>query len=188
MRLLLPAILCLLCLGGCPARNKLPQMEGLVGEDFGIGLRLLMSPSEVDALGDPAGMEIKLISSDQKNEIHGYDLESDKDEVVAIYYEADPGGDPDPLGGKISDVRCFINTGATSGIRLRGEPIATMGADEVQMKLGEPLDRSESGDGQIHLSYLFDPGLEDKDLQLRLVTSHHMDKSCYAVRLALEHR
>lgn len=183
---LLPALL-LVLLASCPGGEALPENADLPTDGLGIGLKLMMLPSEAEELSAD-GAEIRVLTTDQKNEIGGYDPESESDEVVAIYYAAGPADLNDPLAGRVSDIRCFINTGPQSPLRLLGEPIAEMGADDVEQLLGSPLNRSEMGDGQIHLTYVFDPRLEGSGLQLRLVTSHHLDDSCYAFRLSLEPR
>ncbi|MEZ5338192.1 MAG: hypothetical protein R3F46_07975 [bacterium] len=187
LRIILLLLLALM-LAGCRRGPALPEEPGLLQDGLGIGLRLLMSPGEAEALTTGENARIRVMSTDDKHEIGGYDPESGRDEIDALYYLADPGDSYDPLAGKIYDIRCFLNSGHGSPLELQGRQLAIQGADDLEALLGEADERSEAGDGQIHLTYLFDAGIEGEQLQLRLVTSHHLDHSCYALRLVLEHR
>jgi len=190
MRQILLSCLLITCCLGCPRPASLPAQPQLVSDDLGIGLYLLMDRNEAQALsGKQDNMEIKVLSTDNKQQIKGYDISSTSDEVVALYFDAVPGVDDDEtLSGRISEIRCFLNTGSASGLRLLGRPVADLGADDMEQMLGKPRDRSQPGDGQIHLTYLFDPQVPGANLQLRLVTSHHLDHSCYAFAMSLINR
>ena len=187
MRLITLCCLLLLCCTACRKSAPLPAQPQLVNDDLGIGLHLLMDRTAAqDLAGSRDSLEISVISTDEKQQIGGYDPNLDSDEVVAIYFDAIPGVDDDSaLAGRISEIRCFLNSGISSKLRLLGAPIASQGADDIEQLLGPADSRSEPGDGQIHLSYLFDPQVPDQKLQLRLVTSHHLDHSCYAFSLSL---
>ncbi|MCB1217572.1 hypothetical protein KDL44_09270 [bacterium] len=182
--LLLPALM----LAGCTRGPALPEEPGLLQDGLGIGLRLLMTPGEAESLTTGENAWIRVLTTDQKHEIGGFDPENGRDEIDALYYLADPGDGDDPLAGRIYDIRCFLNSGQGSPLELQGRQLATQGADDIEAVLGEALERNEAGDGQIHLTYLFDAGIKGEQLQLRLVTSHHLDHSCYAMRLVLEPR
>lgn len=179
-----------LCCLACPKSTALPARPQLLQEDLGIGLHLMLPADEAKALaGEKSGLTVSVLTTDEKDQITGYDLKLDSDEVVGIYFSAVPGIDDDSaLAGRISEIRCYLNRGAASGIQLFGKSIASMGADDIELLLGQATERSDVGDGQIHLTYLFDPAVPGEKLQLRLITSHHLDHSCYAFALVLMER
>jgi hypothetical protein len=192
MRLNTPAclLLLILCCLACTRGSGLPARPQLLTEDLGIGLHLLLPLADARALaGSKAGLVVKILKTDEKDQIAGYDLKLDSDEVVGIYFDAIPGVDDEgALAGRISEIRCFLNRGTASSVQLLGRPISSLGADDIEQILGPAVDRSDVGDGQIHLTYLFDPKVPGEQLQLRLITSHHLDQSCYAFAMSLMER
>jgi hypothetical protein len=186
-------LLALICCG-CPQRPKLPLDPGLAGEDLGLGLKLGIS---VDAAREIAQRqreqcEIVVLSREELNGRAPYDSQDNpQDRVLAIYLEPAEAAEGQPSGvnqpAVLSELRCYLADPANSVVTLGGMPAAKLTEEQLSAKYGPPVQRTATGDAEVHLTYYFE--LEDQPEQMiELVASFNAGGTCFALSLALQPR
>lgn len=172
------------CLSACNG-SKLPGDPGLQGEDFGIGIRLgiPMDSAREIAQHEADSLEIMVLSRDELASQSPYDLRSSTGDLVLAVYTGIDGGEDGPA---IEELRCYLADPEDSHLTLLGSKAALLSASDVIDMLGQPLQRTETSEGEIHLAYRF--GLVERKDVLELVTSHMIGGPCFAVALSLEPR
>jgi hypothetical protein len=176
---------------GCkPSLSKDP---GLLQDDLGTGVHLGMSVSAAksQASAAPKGLLIRAIQREELPSRSPYAERPPDSDLVLALYTAFPQEGPVDNGvtsyDTIEELLCYLAPPNNSVITLLGRPAAQYTADDVVALLGQPVDRAETAEGHVHLTYIFSVA-EVKGKALRLVTSHHIHGDCFAVKLALEQR
>ncbi|MCH7472993.1 hypothetical protein IIA79_08595 [bacterium] len=170
-------------------RTTLPENLNIAAEDLGTGIRLGMARDEAEAAArqDNEHLEIWVMAREELPGHNPYaERPKNKDLVIALYSQEPADGGY--AGGSfaepvVQELRCYLAEPVDSVVALFGEKLALYKPEEIILRLGEPLERIDSGDGLTHLTYRFaSPGKGGMAIELR--TSHNHTGKCIAVFLA----
>lgn len=174
--------------GGChPNKNGQPatSFPGILSEDFGTGISLLMAGKEAKSAGGNPGLERWVLSREQLIGRNPYDeRQKGKDLLVAIVAEySDSGANQTPALPKVVELRVFPDQ-AESTLKLQGKLLVEMSPAAVIELFGEPLSIDRGMDGNTHLSFVLSTG-GPPPMLLELVTSHLGNGRCFAAALSI---
>jgi len=180
-------------LASCPQPVKLPADPGLLAEDFGIGISLLLPAAEARELtaSNPGKYQIEAVSRDEFSGRAPYDSAMNTTDRVLAIYQASALDNQSPNNlvpqEAVTEIRCYLADPANSFVQLRGEPAAKLTEARAQELFGEPVQRTETGEGEVHFTYYFAQANNSQEM-LQLVLSFHSGGYCFALALALQPR
>ena len=184
------SLIMLILLAGCPSRPRLPDDPGLTNEDFGLGITLGM-PAETAATAaeDATGCEVSVVSREELNKHAPYDsTENVHDRVLVIHTEGLGFAENTNAAGEVDavdDIRCYLADPGESVVKLGGTEAALLTEDHAVERYGQPVQRTETGDSETHLTYYFAIDQQPKQM-IELVLSFHHGGYCFALAASLQ--
>jgi hypothetical protein len=177
-----------LCLSAVVAACKGPADPpdpGLLGEDFGAGVKLLSSADEAHAAegSGKAGVLVDALTTDELLQAAPYDGLGKQDQVLAVVAPP-PAGVTANAPAVVTELRCYVAQSEESSVTLLKRQLSGMSIEQAQEILGSKGTLTESG-AATHVEFRF-ADKSHPQLKLALMLSFRDfpgGRSCYAARL-----